>query len=52
MVHIYRFTFKVVVEVGGATATTLECFGYPQTTKRAAADAAAEAALWCLRHMV
>ncbi|XVF86354.1 hypothetical protein PTKIN_Ptkin18bG0032900 [Pterospermum kingtungense] len=49
--HMKLFTFKVVVEIQGASTTILECFSDPQSTKKMAADHAAEGALWYLRHI-
>ncbi|KAG8379747.1 hypothetical protein BUALT_Bualt07G0121500 [Buddleja alternifolia] len=49
--YIYRFTFKVVVRMKEESMTMLECFGNPRTNKKAAAEDAAEGALWCLKQM-
>ncbi|KAF3786076.1 Endoribonuclease Dicer-like protein 4 [Nymphaea thermarum] len=48
--HMKLFTFKVSVQVLGATSTTLECFSEPKAKKKDAADHAAEGALWWLQH--
>ncbi|CAN6939038.1 unnamed protein product, partial [Brassica oleracea var. botrytis] len=47
------FTYKVVVEIkdSSGTTTVLECFGDPKRKKKAAAEHAAEAALWYLDHV-
>lgn len=44
-----RFTFKVVVVIEDAEDVILECFGQPQAKKKAAAEEAAEGALWLLK---
>ncbi|XP_011073357.1 ribonuclease 3-like protein 1 [Sesamum indicum] len=49
--HNKLFTFKVVVETEEASMAVLECFGNPRPSKKAAAEDAAEGALWCLKHM-
>ncbi|GLU21999.1 hypothetical protein SLE2022_381020 [Rubroshorea leprosula] len=49
--HRKIFTFKVVVEIQGDFNTTLECFSSPQSTKKNAAENAAEGALWYLGQM-
>ncbi|KDP42001.1 hypothetical protein JCGZ_27019 [Jatropha curcas] len=50
--HLRLFTFKVLVEIKGATTEViLECFGGPRPKKKAAADHAAEGALWYLKHL-
>ncbi|XP_042491944.1 endoribonuclease Dicer homolog 4 [Macadamia integrifolia] len=48
--HLKKFTFKVTVEMEEASRTVLECFGAPQPGKKAAAENAAEGALWYLKH--
>lgn len=48
----FRFTYKVVVEIRDSSGTTvLECFGDPKHKKKAAAEHAAEGALWFLDHV-
>ncbi|KAH6758691.1 RNAse THREE-like protein 1 [Perilla frutescens var. frutescens] len=49
--HHKMFTFKVVVSTEEGT-TIVECFGNPRTSKKAAAEDAAEGALWCLNHLM
>lgn len=49
-VHLSRFTYKVIVEVEDAPNMKLECYGEARPTKKAAAEHAAEAAMWCLKH--
>ncbi|OMO74217.1 Double-stranded RNA-binding protein [Corchorus olitorius] len=51
--HLKLFTFKVIVEIKeeNASATILESFGNPHSTKKMAAEHAAEGALWYLRHL-
>ncbi|KAG2313679.1 hypothetical protein Bca4012_028204 [Brassica carinata] len=50
--HMRLFTYKVVVEVRDSSGTTvLECFGDPKRKKKAAAEHAAEAAVWYLDHV-
>ena len=44
----YRFTYKVVLEIEEAPDTIFEFFGAPHLKKKAAAEHAAEAALWYL----
>lgn len=46
-----RFTFKVTLEIQEASTTVLECFSAPQPKKKAAAEHAAEGALWYLKHI-
>ncbi|CAK9179473.1 unnamed protein product [Ilex paraguariensis] len=48
--HLKEFTFKVVVEIEEASNMILECYGEPRAKKKDAAEDAAEAALWYLRH--
>ncbi|KAL3631791.1 hypothetical protein CASFOL_024775 [Castilleja foliolosa] len=48
--HHKLFTYKVSVDVE-EKLTTLECYGNPRANKKAAAENAAEAALWCLKNM-
>ncbi|KAL1189126.1 Dicer-like protein 4 [Cardamine amara subsp. amara] len=48
--HLKSFTYKVIVEVEDAPNMTLECYGEARPTKKGAAEHAAEAALWCLKH--
>lgn len=48
----FRFTYKVVVEIIESSGkTVLECFGDPRRNKKAAAEHAAEGALWYLEHV-
>ncbi|KAK4395383.1 Ribonuclease 3-like protein 1 [Sesamum angolense] len=49
--HSKLFTFKVLVETEEEPTAVLECFGNPRPNKKAAAEDAAEGALWCLKHM-
>ncbi|KAH0847123.1 hypothetical protein HID58_091783 [Brassica napus] len=50
--HMRLFTYKVVVEIRDSSGTTvLECFGDPKHKKKAAAEHAAEGALWYLDHV-
>jgi endoribonuclease Dicer len=44
------FTYKVVVEIEEAPEMSFECVGSPQMKKKAAAEDAAEGALWYLKH--
>lgn len=48
---LHRFTYKVTVEVKDATRTVLECFSGSKSKKKAAAEHAAEGALWYLQHL-
>uniref|UniRef100_A0A1J3IBB5 Ribonuclease 3-like protein 1 n=1 Tax=Noccaea caerulescens TaxID=107243 RepID=A0A1J3IBB5_NOCCA len=51
--HMRLFTYKVVVEIANIESsgkTVLECFGDPKGKKKAAAEHAAEGALWYLEH--
>ncbi|XP_013621447.1 PREDICTED: ribonuclease 3-like protein 1 isoform X2 [Brassica oleracea var. oleracea] len=49
--HMRLFTYKVVVEIRDSSGkTVLECFGDPKHKKKAAAEHAAEGALWYLDH--
>nr|DAD45156.1 TPA_asm: hypothetical protein HUJ06_003386 [Nelumbo nucifera] len=47
--HLKQFTFKVVVEIEEAADLILECFSSPHAKKKAAAEHAAEGALWYLQ---
>ncbi|KMT03583.1 hypothetical protein BVRB_8g192580 [Beta vulgaris subsp. vulgaris] len=47
--HLKLFTFKVVVLIEEAEDVTMECFGRPQVKKKAAAEEAAEGAIWFLK---
>lgn len=47
--HLKSFTYKVVVEIE-APDMLLECYGDPRMKKKAAAEHAAEGALWYLKH--
>ncbi|KAL0415401.1 UNVERIFIED_CONTAM: Ribonuclease 3-like protein 1 [Sesamum latifolium] len=49
--HNKLFTFKVLVETEEESTAVLECFSNPRPNKKAAAEDAAEGALWCLKHM-
>ncbi|KAG6781487.1 hypothetical protein POTOM_014396 [Populus tomentosa] len=49
--HKKLFTYKVVIGIEGEASTVLECFGYPKSTKKTAAEHAAEGALWYLKHL-
>ncbi|XXG64625.1 hypothetical protein AAC387_Pa05g2523 [Persea americana] len=49
--HLKLFTYKVTFEVPGHTPTILECLSSPMPKKKAAAEHAAEGALWYLRHL-
>ncbi|KAL9399688.1 hypothetical protein Peur_008649 [Populus x canadensis] len=48
--HLKSFTYKVVVEIEEAPEMNFECVGSPQMKKKAAAEDAAEGALWYLKH--
>ncbi|CAI0395038.1 unnamed protein product [Linum tenue] len=48
--HLKSFVFKVTVEIEDSQSMTLECFGNSHTRKKVAAESAAEAALWYLKH--
>ncbi|XP_047960235.1 ribonuclease 3-like protein 1 [Salvia hispanica] len=48
--HIKRFTFKVSI-LAEDGFVILESYSHALTTKKAAAEDAAEGALWCLKHM-
>ncbi|CAN1318513.1 Dicer-like protein 4 [Linum perenne] len=51
--HLKTFVFKVTVEIEieeSPSTTILECFGESCTRKKSAAESAAEAALWYLKH--
>ncbi|XP_010495321.1 PREDICTED: dicer-like protein 4 [Camelina sativa] len=48
--HLKSFTYKVIVEVEDAPNMTLECYGDARPTKKGAAEHAAQAAMWCLKH--
>lgn len=48
--HLKYFTYKVVVEIEEAPEMNFECVGSPQMKKKAAAEDAAEGALWYLKH--
>lgn len=43
-----RFTFNVTLKIDDSSDTLLEGFGAPRTSKKAAAEHAAEGALWYL----
>lgn len=45
-----RFWYKVVVAIEDSPGMVLESFSDPRETKKAAAEHAAEGALWYLRH--
>ncbi|KAK2646723.1 hypothetical protein Ddye_021918 [Dipteronia dyeriana] len=46
--HLKLFTFRAILEIESSQDIVLECFGTPQAKKKAAAEQAAEAALWYL----
>ncbi|XVE71087.1 hypothetical protein DITRI_Ditri10aG0122200 [Diplodiscus trichospermus] len=48
--HLKSFTYRVIIEIEEAPDMILECFGGPRTKKKAAAEDAAEGALWYLKH--
>ncbi|TXG60793.1 hypothetical protein EZV62_012156 [Acer yangbiense] len=48
--HLKLFTFRAILEIESSQDIVLECFGTPQAKKKAAAEQAAEAALWYLEH--
>ncbi|XP_021275639.1 dicer-like protein 4 isoform X1 [Herrania umbratica] len=48
--HLRLFTFKVMLVIEEGPDMILECFGSPKTKKKAAAEHAAEGALWYLKH--
>ncbi|XP_022729085.1 dicer-like protein 4 isoform X2 [Durio zibethinus] len=48
--HLRSFIYRVILEMEEAPDMILECFGSPRTTKKAAAEHAAEGALWYLKH--
>ncbi|KAM5563616.1 ribonuclease 3-like protein 1 [Rosa sericea] len=50
--HLRMFTFKVVIEIKKEPSepnTEVECFSAPKLNKKAAAEHAAEGALWYLK---
>uniref|UniRef100_A0A0D9W711 Dicer-like protein 4 n=1 Tax=Leersia perrieri TaxID=77586 RepID=A0A0D9W711_9ORYZ len=49
--HLPMFTYKVVVEIKGTSATLLECYSDAKLQKKAAQEHAAQGALWCLRQL-
>ncbi|XP_030526272.2 ribonuclease 3-like protein 1 [Rhodamnia argentea] len=50
--HSRQFSFKVITEVKDESRVTiLECFSAPRSKKNAAAQHAAEGALWYLKHL-
>lgn len=49
LVLFQRFTYKVVIEIEEASGLIVECFGQPQPKKKAAAEHAAQGALWYLK---
>ncbi|KAI4379355.1 hypothetical protein MLD38_005667 [Melastoma candidum] len=48
--HLMLFTYKVIVEVEDSPNRVLECFSEPRPKKKAAAEHAAEGAIWYLKH--
>jgi endoribonuclease Dicer len=48
--HLKSFVYKVILEVEDAPNMTLECYGEARATKKGAAEHAAQAAIWCLKH--
>ncbi|KAK7325285.1 hypothetical protein VNO77_29445 [Canavalia gladiata] len=49
--HQRMFTFKAIIEIEEASRNIIECYGAPHRKKKAAADHAAEGALWYLKHL-
>ncbi|XP_025824254.1 endoribonuclease Dicer homolog 4 isoform X2 [Panicum hallii] len=49
--HLRKFTFKVLVQIMGPSATILECYSDPKLHKKAAQEHAAQGALWCLKQL-
>ncbi|KAI3437202.1 uncharacterized protein J3R85_005635 [Psidium guajava] len=50
--HLRQFSFKVTTEVKDESRVTiLECLSAPRSKKKAAAEHAAEGALWYLKHL-
>lgn len=49
--HSKLFTFKVDLKIEDGPAVSLECFGEPRMKKKAAAEHAAEGALWFLKQV-
>ncbi|PKI65987.1 hypothetical protein CRG98_013653, partial [Punica granatum] len=49
--HLKQFIFKAVVEIRGNAATVVEAFSEPRSSKKSAAEHAAEGALWYLKHL-
>ncbi|KAM1060703.1 hypothetical protein ACFX13_025872 [Malus domestica] len=49
--HMRMFAFKVIVEIDDESKTLLECFSSPHSKKKAAAEHAAEGALWYLKNV-
>ncbi|MCL7029021.1 hypothetical protein MKW94_016083 [Papaver nudicaule] len=47
--HLKIFTYKVTVDIEGASGTTLECFSEPRAKKKSAMEHASEGALWYLQ---
>ncbi|KAI3891640.1 hypothetical protein MKW92_042971 [Papaver armeniacum] len=47
--HLKMFTYKVTVDIEGASGTTLECFSEPRAKKKSAMEHASEGALWYLQ---
>ena len=51
ILNTHRYTFKVTIQVDGATSTLLECYSEPKLQKKAAQEHAAVGTLWCLKHL-
>ncbi|XP_006653591.1 endoribonuclease Dicer homolog 4 [Oryza brachyantha] len=49
--HLPKFTYKVVVEIKGTSATLLECHSDAKHQKKAAQEHAAQGAVWCLKQL-
>lgn len=48
--HLRSFVYKVIVEIEEASNMALECYGASKSKKKAAAESAAEGALWYLKN--
>ncbi|CAN0901094.1 Dicer-like protein 4 [Linum grandiflorum] len=48
--HLKIFVYKVTVEIEESETRILECYGESHTKKKGAAESAAQAALWYLKH--
>ncbi|KAL6903528.1 hypothetical protein ACP4OV_004341 [Aristida adscensionis] len=49
--HLRKFTYKVIIQIMGPSATILECYSDPKQQKKAAQEHAAQGALWCLKQL-